>query len=80
MKLIRFFAREYALSGLFIILLLGLWEIVVRALDLAAFILPPPSQILSKFAASHRLLLSHGLVTLTEALGGFFSVGYWVVL
>lgn len=73
MKLIRFFAREYALSGLFIILLLGLWEIVVRSLDVAAFILPPPSQILSKFAASHRLLLSHGLVTLTEALGGFFT-------
>ncbi len=73
MKLIRFFAREYALSGLFIILLLGLWEIVVRSLDVAAFILPPPSQILSKFASSHRLLLSHGLVTLTEALGGFLT-------
>jgi NitT/TauT family transport system permease protein len=72
-KLLRFFAREYALSAVFIFVLLCAWEIFVRAFNIAAFILPPPTQILTKFVASYRLLLSHGSVTLIEALGGFFT-------
>jgi NitT/TauT family transport system permease protein len=71
MKTVRFFLREYALSGLFILFMLCVWEILVVAMNIAPFILPRPSQIFIKFFTNYRLLLSHGAVTLTEAIGGF---------
>ena len=71
MKAIRFFVREYPLSGMFILVLLGVWEILVHVLIVAPFILPPPSQIFAKLFSNYRLLLSHGSVTLVEAIGGF---------
>lgn len=71
MKAIQFFVREYALSGVFILMLLGIWEVVVHVFQIAPFILPPPSQIFIKLIANYQLLLSHGSVTLVEAIGGF---------
>lgn len=71
MKILRFFIREYALSAAFILALLGVWELFVRTMDIADYILPPPSQILVKLIASYPLLISHGKITLVEALGGF---------
>lgn len=71
MKILRFLVREYALSAMFILLLLCTWELFVRVADIASYILPPPTQILAKFFGSFSLLVSHGWVTLGEALGGF---------
>jgi NitT/TauT family transport system permease protein len=70
-KIIRFFVREYALSGIFIVGMLGVWELFVRLAEIATYILPPPSQILVKLISSYKILLAHGWVTLCEALGGF---------
>lgn len=68
---ILFFGREYSLSFGFILIALCIWEILVHALDIADFILPPPSSVLIKFYLSRHLLLTHASVTLQEALGGF---------
>lgn len=50
---------------------LALWELAIRALDLAQFILPPPSAILAALTgASSRELTTAALNTLVEAVGG----------
>ena len=71
LRTILFFGREYSLSFGFILIALCIWEILVHALDIADFILPPPSSVLIKFYLSRHLLLTHASVTLQEALGGF---------
>ena len=68
---IRFVAREYSLSLVFILLLLGVWESLVRVLGVADYILPPPSRILIRLAEARQTLWGHTLVTLQEALLGF---------
>jgi len=68
---LRLFVREYALSAAFITCLLAIWELLVRMLEVPDFVLPPPTQIFAKLITSYPLLLSHGWVTLGEALGGF---------
>ena len=70
-RTIRLIVRDYSLSFLFVLLALTLWEVLVRALSVPDFILPPPSQILGRLVASLGLLLGHALITLQEALLGF---------
>ncbi len=48
-----------------------LWEVSVRALGIKQFILPAPSAILDAFLASVSQMISLGIYTGTEALGGF---------
>lgn len=48
-----------------------LWEVLVRALGIKQFILPAPSAILDAFVASLAQMISLGIYTGTEALGGF---------
>ena len=69
--ILRTVAREYALSLLFVLLAMGVWEILVRTLHVADYILPPPSQILSRIITARQTLLGHAWVTLQEALLGF---------
>jgi len=54
-----------------VILLLSIWEVLVRLEHVPQYILPGPVQILKTLAASHELLLMHTLITLEEALLGF---------
>lgn len=56
---------------LILILMLGIWELVVRLTDLPAWQLPPPSAIAQSFANDHALLWKHTMVTLKEVLLGF---------
>jgi len=73
--------RVYRLSDLpvwlcslaLLALVLGLWEILVRALDISPFILPPPSAILREWVVSLAtpVLWDHTLVTVLETLLGF---------
>ncbi len=51
--------------------LVGLWELLVRTLDVKEFVLPPPSAIASEIGAEHRALLDATWVTLGEVLLGF---------
>jgi NitT/TauT family transport system permease protein len=85
---------RYGVTGMFlrvvlIAVFLGVWEIVVRAFDIPAFILPPPSNV---FVALYRgfasaLYIGHIGVTLAETFMGFalgtalaFSIGVAVAM
>lgn len=50
--------------------LLAAWELLVRLLDVPAFILPPPSRVAAALAAQPGYYLRHGAVTLGEILLG----------
>jgi ABC-type nitrate/sulfonate/bicarbonate transport system permease component len=52
-------------------LLLGAWELLVRGLDIAAYLLPAPSVIAEKLATEHDILLANLRVTIVEMLLGF---------
>jgi len=67
---------------LFIAVLVG-WEIAVHALEIKAFILPPPTAILQAFGQQSAQLLARGCYTAMEALGGLLigcSAGLLVAL
>ncbi len=68
---IRKSVEDYAISFGFVVLMLGIWEISIHVLEVADFILPPPSLIFARLWASLPLLLRHASVTLTEAVLGF---------
>jgi len=55
----------------FLVLLLVLWEVYVRAFDVHAFILPAPSAIAEVIAAQYPNLFRHTLVTTSEIALGF---------
>jgi NitT/TauT family transport system permease protein len=52
---------------------IGLWEAVVRLLDIQAFILPAPSAIWTSFIETWDIVWSYGFRTLMEALGGLLA-------
>ena len=68
---LRFAVREYTLSLVFILVVLGVWEGLVRTLNVADYILPPPSRILGRLVEARQILLGHTLVTLQETIWGF---------
>jgi len=51
----------------------GLWELLVRAFSVEAFILQKPSTIFSNLSGARSLYWSNGLVTLREAALGFVT-------
>ena len=57
-------------AALFVTLILGLWELLVRVLAVPVFILPPPSGILTVALIRAPLILPHAAVTFTEILLG----------
>lgn len=50
---------------------IALWEGLVRGFGIPLYLLPPPSGIVASFLAQPGFLLSIGLFTFSEALGGF---------
>jgi NitT/TauT family transport system permease protein len=54
-----------------LVAMIGLWEGVIRAFDIEAFLLPKPSAIVSTFWDTRSELWSAGWFTFQEALGGF---------
>ena len=53
------------------VLVVGLWEGLVRALHVQQFLLPKPSTIVSVFWTQRHTLWPAGWYTFKEALGGF---------
>lgn len=51
-------------------LVIGLWEGIVRAFEVEAFLLPAPSAIWSSFVETSETIWPYGLRTLFEAVGG----------
>jgi len=53
--------------------LLLLWEVLVRALQVPVFVLPPPSDFLSRIVTDHERLAVHGIATTRLVLWGFVA-------
>lgn len=65
------------------VLVIGLWEGIVRALNIGVFLLPPPSAIVARLAGDTATLFSIGLYTFQSAVLGFVigvSVGIVVAV
>ena len=56
--------------ALLLCIVLGIWEMLVRGLDLPPWLLPAPSAIAVRFVKATNLLYHTGL-TVLEALAGF---------
>ncbi|MSQ12253.1 MAG: ABC transporter permease [Dehalococcoidia bacterium] len=68
--------------------LIGLWELLVRALDVQRWLLPPPSAIAAELGDSGQLLMRHTWITVQEVLAGLgaalavgvglaLAIAYW---
>lgn len=53
-----------------LMLLLVIWEVLVRALAVPSYVLPAPTQVLAALWTDRAALASHSAVTVLEALGG----------
>jgi len=65
--------RRILEPALWFVGLLLLWEGLVRAIEVPAFILPAPSQFLFRIVEEHDRLLLHGLLTTKMILYGFVA-------
>ena len=57
------------------VVLLGVWELAVRAARVPSFVVPPPSTVVRELVSEPRLFASATLATLSEALGGLVLAG-----
>ena len=64
--------KTKALPYVGILVLLGIWEVVTRILELPYYLLPPPSEIVRVFIESMGRIGEHSLVTAYEMLMGYF--------
>jgi putative hydroxymethylpyrimidine transport system permease protein len=62
--------RINLLAALFVVIILGFWELFVRILAVPVFILPPPSSIFMTALTQAPLILPHAAITFTEILMG----------
>ncbi len=63
-------AAAYLPAFLLLVMLVGLWEVAVRALDIRPYILPAPSRVWTAFMDTRAVLPEHTWTTLQEALLG----------
>ena len=62
--------RRIVMPLLVFILVIGGWELYVRAFDISLYILPSPSKIISALIENFDILMQHSLVTLEEYVLG----------
>ncbi|HTM07529.1 MAG TPA: ABC transporter permease [Verrucomicrobiae bacterium] len=63
--------KDIAEPVIFFIVLLVLWEVLVKVAHVPAFILPPPRDLYNSFIGKFFILGHHSLITFIEAVGGF---------
>jgi len=63
--------RKYLPSLSVFLILLGIWEFIVKCFEIENYILPAPSQIGGALRTTSSLLWQHSLQTVVEALLGF---------
>ncbi len=68
--LLRRAARDYAPAALLLVALVVVWEVVVRALDVAPYLVPAPSRIARAFMEVRGTLPGHLRTTTSEAAVG----------
>ncbi len=61
-------------------LVIGGWELYVRAFDISLYILPAPSKIIAAVVDNVNILMRHSLVTLEEALIGLGISAVFAIL
>src|SRR5262249_18083958 len=64
-------ARAYAPPLVLVVAAIGLWELLIRVLDVPEYLFPPPSAIAHAFGRDGSQLASDTWVTLREILLGF---------
>jgi NitT/TauT family transport system permease protein len=64
-------ARDWVPAIIVLVAGIGLWEGLVKGLDVQRFLLPAPSAIVTAFRDNQSALWHEGWFTLQEALGGF---------
>jgi len=70
-RAVRVFTRHLVRFGVGLTAFLVLWEALVRALEIPAFMLPGPRQVAGAFQERAGFLLHHASITATETLLGF---------
>ncbi|MHB8618261.1 MAG: ABC transporter permease [Chloroflexota bacterium] len=65
------FVRTYWVAAIFLVGVLGLWELAVRVLGIPAFLLPPPSAIGATLVDRAGVVLGDGWFTFKEAVAGW---------
>ncbi len=63
--------RRYLSSASVVIILLILWEVIVRVFAVPKYILPAPTQVIKALYIDYNLLFGHSMQTVFEALAGF---------
>jgi ABC-type nitrate/sulfonate/bicarbonate transport system permease component len=58
-------------SGVFLIILLAVWQLIVETLKIPGWLLPSPTQVLKAFGSTIDLLFQHSLTTIFETTTGF---------
>lgn len=80
MKKLRSIGNKIA-PIVFILILLGLWEIVVRAGGIEKYIMPAPSDVIKVLFSDFKVMIPHILATLYEGLVGFIiAIGLSIIL
>jgi NitT/TauT family transport system permease protein len=64
-------ARTFAVSALILAACVGIWELLVRALGVPIYLVPPPSLIVANMVSNYPLLLDASLQSLMSILVGF---------
>ena len=52
--------------------LIGVWEMLIRLMEVPSYIIPAPSKIVLAMVSEREVLLLHGIVTMKETLIGIF--------
>lgn len=64
-------ARSWPYPLATVLILLVLWDLVVRLFGLPVYLVPRPSAVAARIVTDAGLLLRHGAITLAESIGGF---------
>jgi putative hydroxymethylpyrimidine transport system permease protein len=67
--------QRYGLPLALVLAGIGLWELLIRLLDVPEYLLPAPSAVVADFGADRELLLTNSWVTLREMIFGFLLAG-----
>jgi NitT/TauT family transport system permease protein len=65
--------EQYLPAVALFVLVLALWEVLTRVLNVESFLLPKPSEIADRLIANFEIIREAALNTLFEAIGGFVA-------
>lgn len=72
--------QKFIFPLLVFVIVIGSWELYVRAFDISLYILPAPSKIVSAIIENWDILMKHSFVTLEEALLGLGISAVFAIL